>query len=310
MSRAFVKDSDDDLGGGRTARAPASRARELRDAARARAAPGAPAGAAGAARAARAAGRRGFRGEAEAARRGARPAILQRAARARRWWWICTASRATRCISAPRCSIRDEEGKPHRFTIVGDDEADVARRQDQLGLAPRQGDDRRARGRHGRLAPSGGRDRGRDRRDRLSGAGDLRPVSSDRKTEIRSRAGQPSLISSALTGHRSRVTSRMKFLSLLVALLLEQVRPLRKRNRLYQWFGRYAAGLEEKFNGGQYRHGVIAWLLAAGPLLARHAGGLSTRSTPSPRRSRGRGASRCSTSPWASASSATTSPRC
>ena len=59
----------------------------------------------------------------------------------------------------------------------------------------------------------------------------------------------------------------MKFLALLVALLLEQVRPLRNRNRLYQWFGRYAAGLEEKFDGGQYRHGVIAWLLAAGPLV-------------------------------------------
>ena len=59
----------------------------------------------------------------------------------------------------------------------------------------------------------------------------------------------------------------MKFLALLIALLLEQVRPLRNRNRLYQWFGRYAAGLEEKFDGGQYRHGVIAWLLAAGPLV-------------------------------------------
>ena len=59
----------------------------------------------------------------------------------------------------------------------------------------------------------------------------------------------------------------MKFLALLLALLLEQVRPLRNRNRLYQWFGRYAAGLEEKFDGGEYRHGVIAWLLAAGPLL-------------------------------------------
>jgi len=59
----------------------------------------------------------------------------------------------------------------------------------------------------------------------------------------------------------------MKFLALLVALLLEQAWPLRNRNRLYQWFGRYAAGLEERFNGGQFRHGVIAWLLAAGPLL-------------------------------------------
>ena len=59
----------------------------------------------------------------------------------------------------------------------------------------------------------------------------------------------------------------MKFLALLVALLLEQVRPLRSRNRLYQSYERYAASLEEKFNGGQYRHGVVAWLLAAGPLL-------------------------------------------
>ena len=59
----------------------------------------------------------------------------------------------------------------------------------------------------------------------------------------------------------------MKFLALLVALLLEQVRPLRSRNRLYQTFGRYAAALDEHFNGGQYRHGVIAWLLAVTPLL-------------------------------------------
>jgi len=52
-----------------------------------------------------------------------------------------------------------------------------------------------------------------------------------------------------------------------VALLLEQVRPLRGRNRLYQSYERYAANLEEHFNGGQYRHGVVAWLLAAGPPL-------------------------------------------
>ena len=59
----------------------------------------------------------------------------------------------------------------------------------------------------------------------------------------------------------------MKFLALLVALLLEQVRPLRGRNFLYQSYDRYAASLEHHFNGGQYRHGVIGWLLAAGPLL-------------------------------------------
>jgi len=60
----------------------------------------------------------------------------------------------------------------------------------------------------------------------------------------------------------------MKFLALLVALALEQVRPLRSRNRLYQAFDRYADVLENHFNGGEYRHGVVAWLLAVLPLLA------------------------------------------
>ena len=64
----------------------------------------------------------------------------------------------------------------------------------------------------------------------------------------------------------------MKFLALLVALLLEQVRPLRYRNRLYQGYGSYATALQEKFDGGQYRHGVVAWLLAVVPLLIVAAG--------------------------------------
>jgi cobalamin biosynthesis protein CobD/CbiB len=59
----------------------------------------------------------------------------------------------------------------------------------------------------------------------------------------------------------------MKFLALLVALLLEQVRPVRNRNRLYQWFRLYAAGLQEKFDDGQFGHGVVAWLLGAAPLV-------------------------------------------
>jgi adenosylcobinamide-phosphate synthase len=65
----------------------------------------------------------------------------------------------------------------------------------------------------------------------------------------------------------SRITL-MTFLSLLVALLIEQVRPLREGNRLHQAFGGYADTLEHHFNGGEYRHGVIAWLLAVAPLLA------------------------------------------
>lgn len=60
----------------------------------------------------------------------------------------------------------------------------------------------------------------------------------------------------------------MKFLSLLAALLLEQVRPLRRENRLYLWFDRYAAALERHFNAGEYRNGMVAWALAVAPLLA------------------------------------------
>src|SRR3990170_2151451 len=59
----------------------------------------------------------------------------------------------------------------------------------------------------------------------------------------------------------------MKFLSLLAALLLEQAWPLREGNRLLLWFNRYALALEGSINGGQYRHGVIAWALAVVPAL-------------------------------------------
>jgi adenosylcobinamide-phosphate synthase len=60
----------------------------------------------------------------------------------------------------------------------------------------------------------------------------------------------------------------MTFLSLLAALLLEQLQALRQDNRAYLAFGRYAGGLERQFNAGGYRHGVIAWSLAVGPAVA------------------------------------------
>ena len=60
----------------------------------------------------------------------------------------------------------------------------------------------------------------------------------------------------------------MTFLSLVAALLLEQARPLRQGNRLHLWFDRYALHLEHQFNGGEFRHGIVAWLLAVVPLLA------------------------------------------
>jgi len=59
----------------------------------------------------------------------------------------------------------------------------------------------------------------------------------------------------------------MKFLSLLAALLLEQAWPLREGNRVLLWFNRYALFLEGSLNGGQDRHGVIAWALAVAPAL-------------------------------------------
>lgn len=60
----------------------------------------------------------------------------------------------------------------------------------------------------------------------------------------------------------------MKFLALLAALLLEQAWPLRAENRLHDGFSRYAQLLESQFNGGQARHGAIAWMLAALPPVA------------------------------------------
>ncbi|MEK6592504.1 MAG: CobD/CbiB family protein [Pseudomonadota bacterium] len=60
----------------------------------------------------------------------------------------------------------------------------------------------------------------------------------------------------------------MKFLALFAALLIEQLRPLRHGNPFYLAFTRYANSLEQQFNAGQYRNGVIAWLLMVAPLVA------------------------------------------
>jgi adenosylcobinamide-phosphate synthase len=57
----------------------------------------------------------------------------------------------------------------------------------------------------------------------------------------------------------------VKFLSLLAALLLEQVHPLRQGNALHAAFERYAATLERKLNAGEFYHGVLAWVLAVLP---------------------------------------------
>ena len=74
----------------------------------------------------------------------------------------------------------------------------------------------------------------------------------------------------------------MTFLSLVAAFLLEQWRPLRTGNPLYGAFARYINRLARNFNAGQYRDGVISWVLAVVPValvtlavyaIARHVNG-------------------------------------
>ncbi|MEQ1776336.1 MAG: cobalamin biosynthesis protein, partial [Burkholderiales bacterium] len=58
----------------------------------------------------------------------------------------------------------------------------------------------------------------------------------------------------------------MKFLVLLIALLFEQVRPLRRDNLLHAGYAALANALRQHFDAGQYRQGVVAWMIAVVPL--------------------------------------------
>jgi adenosylcobinamide-phosphate synthase len=58
---------------------------------------------------------------------------------------------------------------------------------------------------------------------------------------------------------------RMTILSLLAALVLEQLRPLAERRVVAVPLAHYARFFEGHFNDGQARHGTIAWLLAVLP---------------------------------------------
>jgi adenosylcobinamide-phosphate synthase len=60
----------------------------------------------------------------------------------------------------------------------------------------------------------------------------------------------------------------MKFLALLVALLIEQVRPLRGDNPLHAGYASLAQWLRRQFDAGEYRHGVAGWVMAVVPLVA------------------------------------------
>lgn len=54
----------------------------------------------------------------------------------------------------------------------------------------------------------------------------------------------------------------MKFLALVVALLIEQVRPLRRSNSIYRLFDTCAARLRHQLDSGLYAHGALAWAVA------------------------------------------------
>ena len=58
----------------------------------------------------------------------------------------------------------------------------------------------------------------------------------------------------------------MGFFSLIVALLLEQARPLQDGNAAYSAVRSFAEAIERNFNAGEKQHGVIAWLIVVLPL--------------------------------------------
>jgi adenosylcobinamide-phosphate synthase len=58
----------------------------------------------------------------------------------------------------------------------------------------------------------------------------------------------------------------MGFLSLIIALLIEQVRPLHSRNPAYGAVRGTAEVLERNFNAGEKQQGVLAWFILVAPL--------------------------------------------
>ena len=59
----------------------------------------------------------------------------------------------------------------------------------------------------------------------------------------------------------------MSVIAIIAALLLEQWRPLGERKAYHALLARWANWLENTFNAGETRHGRIAWLVAAAPLV-------------------------------------------
>jgi adenosylcobinamide-phosphate synthase len=59
----------------------------------------------------------------------------------------------------------------------------------------------------------------------------------------------------------------MTFFSILCALLIEQLKPLRADNQIYAEIKRFAMRIEAWFNAGQVSHGRMGWFLMMGALM-------------------------------------------
>ncbi len=59
----------------------------------------------------------------------------------------------------------------------------------------------------------------------------------------------------------------MVFFSVLAAVVLEHLRPMRPPLRHYLLYSRFIDWLDKRMNAGEYLHGGIAWVLAVVPLL-------------------------------------------
>ena len=57
----------------------------------------------------------------------------------------------------------------------------------------------------------------------------------------------------------------MTVLAIVVALVLEQWRPLDQERTVHAWLSAWAGWLEQAFNGGERRHGMVAWLVGVVP---------------------------------------------
>ena len=57
----------------------------------------------------------------------------------------------------------------------------------------------------------------------------------------------------------------MSILAIIVALVIEQWRPLGERQSVSATLSAWATSLERSFNGGERRHGMVAWLVAVLP---------------------------------------------